>query len=94
MSMSDCDWIIYGPDGTVTVDIGKWEIYRERSLKELEFTELKKKYDDLQEEIVEQNSEIEKLESKLEQAYDRVAVLTEELRKVRPSFKVNTNEDA
>lgn len=66
MSMSDCDWIIYGPDGTVTVDIGRWETYRERRdfLKEIEL--LKERVEELELDVEEYESEIEKLEHKLE----------------------------
>ena len=66
MSMSDCDWIIYGPDGTVTVDIGKWETYRERRdfLKEIAL--LKERVEELEVDVEELEDEIERLEHNLE----------------------------
>lgn len=70
MSMSDCDWIIYGPDGTVTVDIGRWETYRERRLQELEFTELARKYKELNEIVMDKMARIAALEEQLDDAND------------------------
>lgn len=72
MSMSDCDWIIYGPDGTVTVDIGRWESYRERRdlLGELskandEIVELKDEIWWLKATIEDLETEVDNLEAKL-----------------------------
>lgn len=65
MSMSDCDWIIYGPDGTVTVDIGKWTAARERADLDRELSDLRKKVDDLECENEELRIDSQELRDKL-----------------------------
>ena len=71
MSMSDCDWIIYGPDGTVTVDIGKWAAARERADLDREMADLRRQIENLEcecEELRIDNRELRERLAKYEDA--------------------------